>query len=69
MNYCLMCGRVQPTKTLPHGHRLTSTERKTLLLDIQDTLQRGKLDRQALATKYHVSPSTITYWKKKLITR
>lgn len=71
MNYCLMCGKVQPKQRTPatttqRGHRLTQEERNELIQDIQSGLESGKLNMHELGRKYNVDHKTVTYWKKKL---
>ena len=72
LNYCLMCGRVQPkqritaTVTPRRGRRLTQEERNELIQDIQRGLESGELNMHELGRKYDVDHKTVVYWKKKL---
>lgn len=75
MNYCLMCGRIQPKEKKAKasrsrkGHRLTKEERKKLLQEIQCGLTSKDFNMQELALKYNVDRKTVAYWKKKISKR
>jgi hypothetical protein len=81
MNYCVMCGRVQPSPPLtpksksrtskksPRSRRLTKEQQQTLLTEIQHGIAAGDLDMQTLSEKYGVSRSAVAYWRKKVDTQ
>jgi transposase len=79
MNYCVMCGRVQPpltaidtpssvpSKSTRRYRRLTKEQQQNLMTDIQRGIAAGDLDMQQLSETYGVSRSTVAYWKKRLL--
>ena len=81
MNYCVMCGRVQPpptaiatppstpSKSTRRYRRLTKEQQQSLMTDIQRGIAAGDLDMQQLSETYGVSRSTVAYWKKKVDTQ